>query len=52
VLSTRCRARRRWEVRGRKSEVRWFKLLNIEQQNKEPQNNEVITSIFYGSKRR
>ena len=25
---------------------RGFKLLNIEQQNKEPQNEEVITSIF------
>ena len=42
-----------------RTEDRWFKLLNIEQQNKEPQNDEVITSIFeiscsifYGSKRR
>jgi hypothetical protein len=33
------------------TEDRWFKLLNIEQQNKEPQNDEVITSIFYGSNR-
>jgi len=32
--------------RGQKSEVRWFKILNIEQQNKEPQNDELITSIF------
>jgi hypothetical protein len=38
---------------------RWLKALNIEQQNKEPQNDEVITSIFEipcsifcGSKRR
>ena len=42
----------RWRL-----EVRAFKLLNIEQQNKEPQNDEVITSkfeipcsIFCGSK--
>jgi len=33
-------------IRGQKSEDRWFKVLNIEQQNKEPQNDEVITSIF------
>jgi hypothetical protein len=33
-------------VKGKKSEVRWFEVLNIEQQNKEPQNDEVITSIF------
>jgi len=38
---------------------RWFKVLNIEQQNKEPKNDEVFTSIFEipcsifcGSKRR
>jgi hypothetical protein len=37
---------RRSEVRGRKSEDRSFKALNIEQQNKEPQNDEVVTSIF------
>jgi hypothetical protein len=47
------------EVRDRKSDDRWFKVVNIEQQNKEPQNVEVITSIFdipcsifCGSKRR
>jgi hypothetical protein len=34
------------EVRGQRSEVRGFKILNIEQQNKEPQNAEVITSKF------
>ena len=34
-------ARRRLEVRGQRSEVRWLKVLNIEQQNKEPQNIEV-----------
>ena len=41
------------EVRGQRSEVRsqridyrWFKVLNIERQNKEPQNDEVVTSIF------
>jgi hypothetical protein len=32
--------------RGQTTEDRWFKRLNIEQQNKEPQNDEVITSIF------
>jgi hypothetical protein len=34
-------------AQGRKSEDRRqrFKILNIEQQNKEPQNEEVITSI-------
>ena len=49
------------EVGGKdhRTKDRWFKLLNIEQQNNEPQNDEVITSIFeipysifYGSKRR
>jgi hypothetical protein len=42
-----------------RSEDRWLKLLNIELQNNEPQNDEVITSIFetpcsifYGSKKR
>jgi len=46
-------------VRGQRTDDRWFKVLNIEQQNKEPQNDEVITSIFEipcstfcGSKRR
>ena len=29
-----------------RDEDRWFEVLNIEQQNKEPQNDEVITSIF------
>jgi hypothetical protein len=28
------------------ADYRRFKILNIEQQNKEPQNDEVITSIF------
>ena len=31
---------------GQTAEDRSFKLLNIEQQNKKPQNDEVITSIF------
>jgi very-short-patch-repair endonuclease len=35
----------RSEDRGQTTEDRGFKLLNIEQQNKEPQNDEVITSI-------
>jgi hypothetical protein len=30
---------------------RGSKILNIEQQNKEPQNDEVMISIFCGSKR-
>jgi hypothetical protein len=34
------------EVGSRRSEDRWIKVLHIEQQNKEPQNDEVITSIF------
>jgi hypothetical protein len=34
------------EVRGQRTEDRGFKLLNFEQQNEEPQNDEVITSIF------
>jgi hypothetical protein len=34
------------EVSGQTTEGRWFKVVNIEQQNKEPQNDEVITSIF------
>jgi hypothetical protein len=49
----------RAEGRGQTTDDRWFKVLNIEQQNKEPQNDEVITSIFEipcstfcGSKRR
>jgi hypothetical protein len=54
------RERQRSEVRRRRTECRRFKLLNIEQQNKEPQNDEVITSkfppeadwIFCGLKRR
>jgi hypothetical protein len=33
-------------VGSRGSEDRWFEVLNIEQQNKEPQNDDVITSIF------
>jgi hypothetical protein len=33
-------------VGGQRIEDRRFELLNIEQQNKEPQNDEVITSIF------
>ena len=44
---------------GQTTEERRFKPLNIEQQNNEPQNDEVITSIFeipcsifYGSKKR
>ena len=28
---------------GERTDHRWFKVLNIEQQNKEPQNDEVIT---------
>ena len=46
-------------VRQQRTEDRGFKPLNIEQQNKELQNDEVITSIFEipcsifcGSKRR
>ena len=46
-------------VRRQTTEDRRFKILNIEQQNKEPQNHEVITStfgipcsIFCGLKRR
>ena len=34
------------EDRGQTTEDKFFKVLNIEQQNKEPQNDEVITSIF------
>jgi hypothetical protein len=33
-------------ARGQTTEDGGVKLLNIEQQNKEPQNDEVITSIF------
>jgi hypothetical protein len=33
-------------VKRLKTENRWFKVMNIEQQNKEPQNDEVITSMF------
>jgi len=33
-------------ARRQRADYRWFKVLNIEQQNKEPQNDEVITSIF------
>jgi hypothetical protein len=36
----------RTEDRRQKTEDRSFKALNIEQQNKEPQNDEVFTSIF------
>jgi hypothetical protein len=46
-------------VKDQGTDDRCFKLLNIEQHNKEPQNDEVITSIFEipcsifcGSKRR
>ncbi|MEJ2428975.1 MAG: hypothetical protein P8075_08670 [Deltaproteobacteria bacterium] len=42
-----------------RTDGRWFKVLNIEQQIKEPQSDEVVTSIFEipcstfcGSKRR
>ena len=45
--------------RGRRTDDRWFTAMNIEPQNKKPQNDEVITSIFEipcstfcGSKRR
>ena len=34
------------EDRGQTIEGKLFKVLNIEQQNKEPQNDELITSIF------
>jgi hypothetical protein len=34
------------EVRSQRTDYRWFKVLNIEPQNKEPQNDEVITSTF------
>jgi hypothetical protein len=44
--------------RGQTTDSRWFKALDIEQQNKEQQNDEVITSIseipcsiFCGSKK-
>jgi len=33
-------------VRRQTTEDRWFKVLNIEQQKKKLQNDEVITSIF------
>jgi hypothetical protein len=33
-------------VRSQRSKDRGFKVLNIEQQNNKPQNDEVITSIF------
>jgi hypothetical protein len=36
----------RTEVGSQRSDYRLFKLLNIEQQNKKPQNDELITSIF------
>ena len=39
-------ARRELEIGGQRSEDGWFKIPNIEQQNKEPQNDEVVTSIF------
>jgi hypothetical protein len=32
--------------RGQRTDDRWFRVLNIEEQNKKPQNDEVITSIF------
>jgi hypothetical protein len=36
----------RAEVTGQRADDRWCKVLNIEQQNKEQQNDEVNTSIF------
>jgi len=33
-------------MRGQRTDDSWFKVLNIEQQNKEPQNDEASTSIF------
>jgi len=46
-------------MKGQSVDDRWFKVLNIEQQNKEPQNDEVVISIceipcsiFCGSERR
>jgi hypothetical protein len=33
-------------MRGQRTDYSWFKVLNIEQQNKKPQNDEVVTSIF------
>ena len=34
------------ENKGGRTDGKWCKVLNIEQQNNEPQNDEVITSIF------
>jgi hypothetical protein len=59
-LGTKELRSQRSEIRRQMTEGRWFKVLNIEQQNKKPQNDEVITSIFppaadstfCGSKRR
>ena len=36
----------RTDDRGQTTDDRSFKVVNIEPQNKEPQNDEVITSIF------
>ena len=37
-----------WVIGGKdqRTDDRWFKVLNIEQQSKKPQNDEMITSIF------
>ena len=37
---------RKSDDRGQMTDNRSLKVVNIEQQNKEPQNDEVITSIF------
>jgi hypothetical protein len=57
--SAKSSGHRAWSIELEERRDRWFKLLNIEQQNKEPQNYDVITSIFEipcsifcGSKRR
>ena len=46
ALGTKTQRSRRPEVIDQRSDDRWFKVLNIEQQNKKPQNDEVMTSIF------
>jgi len=45
VVVTRHYALGTRHYRAEKSKVRWFKVLNIEQQNKEPQNIEVKNII-------
>ena len=45
-IAPRAWSMRRDGIRGQRSEGRWFKVLNIEQQSKKPQNDEVTTSIF------